>query len=173
MSAVGFEILTYTGKMIDPFNPTEDRICIEDIAHALSNICRYGGHCPIHYNVAHHSVIVSKYFAQPDLRLACLLHDAEEAYLGDIPTPLKSRFVGLEDAADNLRRMIFQMFGLDHDLLMESVKVADHDAYHLERMSMWYNSAPDGKKIVPVTQQRAKNMFLSEFSSIRSMMVKK
>jgi hypothetical protein len=81
-------IQTYTGKQFHFLDPRPDEICIEDIAHALANTCRYGGHTARFYSVAEHSVYVSCY-ALPDHALYALLHDAAEAYLGDTPSPLK------------------------------------------------------------------------------------
>ena len=84
---------TYTGKMIDIKNPSKDAIDIIDIAHALSQICRAAGHFKHFYSVAQHSVNCLKEAQKrgysEKLALACLLHDAQEAYLCDIPTPLK------------------------------------------------------------------------------------
>lgn len=81
-------ICTYTGKRFDPFDPKEDQIVIEDIAHALSNICRYTGHCRTFYSVAEHSVNASDYVPEKWSKQA-LLHDASEAYLMDIARPIK------------------------------------------------------------------------------------
>lgn len=88
------EVETFTGRYVDTRNPKPETICIEDIAHALSQVCRYGGHCRYHYSVAQHCVFVSERLKRqgqsPRTQLAGLLHDGAEAYLGDIPRPMKS-----------------------------------------------------------------------------------
>jgi 5'-deoxynucleotidase YfbR-like HD superfamily hydrolase len=87
-------IQTYTGRAFhyDDFGPQD--ICIEDIAHALSMECRYGGHTAWHYSVAQHSVHVYDHLAYIGAtRITCkqgLLHDTPEAYVKDIPRPLKA-----------------------------------------------------------------------------------
>lgn len=88
-------IQSYTGRQVTPLTITPDQICLEDIAHALSNKSRYTGHCPRFYSVAEHSVKGARLFAQqgrPDLALAFLFHDAAEAYLPDIAGPIKGFF---------------------------------------------------------------------------------
>lgn len=77
-----------SGRVIDIMNPRPDMIDIEDIANALSNMCRFGGHTKGFYSVAQHSVIVSRMVPQPQ-RLEALLHDATEAFVQDIISPLK------------------------------------------------------------------------------------
>jgi hypothetical protein len=84
----GSWIKTFTGKRFDVLNPDPDQICIEDIAHALSNQCRYGGHSRKFYSVAEHSIYVAMMCSWYN-KLAGLLHDASEAYLVDIPRPIK------------------------------------------------------------------------------------
>ena len=82
-------IQTATGRMVDLARPDPDQIDIYDIAHALSRLCRFTGHTKRFYSVAEHSIYVA--MLVPDhLKLAALLHDATEAYLGDVSTPLKS-----------------------------------------------------------------------------------
>ena len=88
---------TFTGKVVDLENPTPDMVDIEDIAHALSMTCRFGGHCRDFYSVAEHSTNVlslghikpHRYKGRCGHSLAFLLHDAAEAYLGDVVSPLK------------------------------------------------------------------------------------
>lgn len=90
-------IQTASGKCIYPLEPFREfgSINIEDIAHALSLLCRYNGHCrdkngnPILYSVAEHSVLVAN-ILPIECRLHGLLHDASEAYLGDISSPIKT-----------------------------------------------------------------------------------
>ena len=78
------------GGVVDVLNPARDSIHLEDIAHALSMLCRYGGHLLEHYSVAQHSCLVAQ-LLEPRLRVYGLLHDAAEAYLGDVVTPLKGK----------------------------------------------------------------------------------
>ncbi len=88
------EILTYTKVMFDPLNPDPDLIDIRDIAHALSLLCRANGHFPSFYSVAQHSIACCREARarnlSPRLQLACLLHDASEAYLSDVTRPVKA-----------------------------------------------------------------------------------
>jgi len=79
---------TYTGKRFNPENPHQDDIVIEDIAHALSNQCRYAGHTRRFYSVAEHSVRICN-LCSPVNKPSGLMHDAPEAYLTDLPRPLK------------------------------------------------------------------------------------
>jgi len=82
-------IRTFTGKYVNVFEPTLEMICIEDIAHALSMQCRFGGHLPYFYSVAQHSINCSFLVDTPCLKLEVLMHDASEAYLLGIPSPIK------------------------------------------------------------------------------------
>jgi len=78
---------TYTGKTLDLKHPKPEQIDIRDIAHGLSQVCRFSGQCKFFYSVAQHSVLVSRIVNLHPL--AGLLHDATEAYLGDVPSPVK------------------------------------------------------------------------------------
>lgn len=93
---------TYSGRAFEVLDPDPATICIEDIAHSLALTCRFGGHCSGHYSVAEHSIRVmyrtSELLAQRGhvndilsrrILLAALLHDAAEAYLCDMSSPLK------------------------------------------------------------------------------------
>lgn len=121
----GSWIATYSGKRFYPLDPRQEDIDINDIIHALSNLCRFGGHCTQFYSVAQHSVLVSLMCAQDDA-LWGLLHDASEAYIVDVPTPLKrcNEFEFYREAEKNLMSTICDVFGLDRDE-PPSVKLAD------------------------------------------------
>lgn len=85
------EIVTYTGKLFNIFDPKPELICIEDIAHSLANTCRFTGHTRKFYSVAEHSVRMALSHELKGHPMTRLLHDAAEAYFGDIATPLKRK----------------------------------------------------------------------------------
>lgn len=95
-------ITTHSGRQVELCDPQPDQICIEDIAHALSLLCRFTGHVSTFYSVPQHSVLVSR-ACPPHLRLQGLLHDAQECYVGDWSTPLKASLS--ECALADFRRM--------------------------------------------------------------------
>lgn len=79
---------TYSGARFHPFDPRADEVEVRDIAHALAMTCRFGGHTRHHYSVAQHSVLVSRIVPE-SLALVGLMHDAAEAYVGDMIAPIK------------------------------------------------------------------------------------
>ena len=93
--APGPYLQTVSGRWVNPFDPDPEQLDAGDIARALANLCRFGGHSRTFYSVAQHSVIVSELVEQRggDVEdvFAALMHDATEAYLGDMPHPLKHR----------------------------------------------------------------------------------
>jgi uncharacterized protein len=104
-------IQTYTGKKFTPFAPRPEDVCIEDIAHALSMLCRFGGHVSEFYSVADHSIRVALE-CNPEYRLLGLLHDASEAYLVDVPRPIKQKIDLYREVEANVQGVICQRFGL-------------------------------------------------------------
>lgn len=116
------EIQTFSGRRVNPFAPDPSQIVFEDIAHALANQCRFGGHCRSFYSVAQHSCLLADLLAAEGgdhtEQLWALLHDATEAYLVDLPHPLKhrselgERFRELEA---RLGAVIMERFGLPPD----------------------------------------------------------
>lgn len=106
---------TYTGKKFWPLDPDPAEIDILDIAHALSNACRYAGHVMRFYSVAEHSVLVSMHVSDPNQKWA-LLHDASEAYLVDMPRPVKRFLPGYQEAETRLMAAICERFGLPPEM---------------------------------------------------------
>jgi hypothetical protein len=105
-------IRTYTGKCFDLAHPTKEKIDIIDITMALSKLCRWTGQCRSFYSVAEHSINVSSLFASPRTKLGALLHDAAEAYIGDINSPLKS-MLDIAPIEHNILRAVEQAFDVD------------------------------------------------------------
>jgi hypothetical protein len=102
---------TYSGRAFYPLNPQPAHIDLEDVAHGLSNLCRYGGQCRVFYSVAEHSVLLS--YAVPEhLARWALLHDASEAYLSDVIRPIKPHLRGYYDIEDQLMGAIAVRFDL-------------------------------------------------------------
>jgi 5'-deoxynucleotidase YfbR-like HD superfamily hydrolase len=115
----GSFIQTVSGRRIDPFDPRPEEIEIADIARALSNQCRFGGHCRVFYSVAQHASLVSDLVVERTGSagdgLWALLHDAAEAYLVDLPHPLKHRSeLGrlYRKAEERLQSVILERFRL-------------------------------------------------------------
>lgn len=107
---------TYTNKQFDPLKINEADICLEDISHALSLLCRGGGHVKYFYSVAQHAINCmheAKARNYPlKIQLACLLHDASEAYLSDIIRPVKMHLPEYYQIETMIMAKIFSKFKL-------------------------------------------------------------
>lgn len=104
---------------IDVFNLKPEDIKIEDIITALPNICRFGGRINTHYSVAQHCVELARWLSnnnKVELVPLALLHDACEAYIGDIIYPIKSRIPTFLELEDNIMYMIYQKYGINSNL---------------------------------------------------------
>ena len=128
MARFGDWMQTFTGIEFYPLDPRPDEINIEDIAHALSMLCRYGGHVRQFYSVAEHSIRVCE-LCPPEYAVWGLLHDAAEAYMVDLPRPIK-RYSEIgrlyREAEDRLMIAICERFGLTwQDPMPEPVERAD------------------------------------------------
>ncbi|MCL2285571.1 MAG: phosphohydrolase [Firmicutes bacterium] len=110
---MGF-ITTYTGESFNPLQPDLSKIKIDDVAHSLSLLCRGNGHLSHFFSVAQHSINCAKEAEARGLpvrvRLACLLHDASEAYMSDIPRPIKKSLPVFVKTEDNLQSAIYEKF---------------------------------------------------------------
>jgi hypothetical protein len=129
---------TYTGRAFWPLDPRADEVAIEDIAHSLSLQCRFAGHCRFHYSVAQHSVLVARSIRAkglaPELVVWGLLHDAAEAYLVDLPRPVKGVVQGYREAEAGVLRAVAEHFGLVTGLVgLEVVHLADNTALATEK----------------------------------------
>lgn len=128
-------ILTYTGERFSCLDPAPESVNVGDIAHALSMICRFGGHTRVFYSVAEHSLNVMHALpngSPPELRLCALMHDAAEAYLGDMVTPLKRCMPRYRQAEDAVWKAIASRFGLPSKL-PPAVELADQQMLLAER----------------------------------------
>lgn len=107
-------ITTYTGKHFNPVKPDKNLICVEDIAHALSLICRGNGHVKTFFSVGQHCINCAKEAKARGLSermiLACLLHDASECYLSDVPRPFKKSLKEYNVQEKVLLDLIFEKF---------------------------------------------------------------
>jgi len=122
---------TRNGLLVDLHNPTVDMIIVEDIAHALSNICRFGGHTAGHYSVLEHSYLVAA-LAPLQYRAEALMHDAVETYLGDVIKPLKNILGRVyTDLEHTFEELIIEKFNLNRDSL-DAIKQYDIEALELE-----------------------------------------
>lgn len=168
-------LTTYTGRRFYVLSATADDILIEDIAHALSNICRYGGHCKIFYSVAEHCVRLSMMVEGQRSKLLALLHDAAEAYIGDIPTLLKHYWLPqVLDVEARLLDLILSKYGvhdrpgcsemIKHEYVLLAAEVRDLvTGGHLG----WYlPEPPDPGQIVPWSSVMAEQAYLRAFDEL-------
>jgi hypothetical protein len=122
---------SYSGRKVNIINPTAEMICLVDIAKGLSHVCRFGGQIHTHSSVARHTVLVW-WLAPEHLKRAALLHDASEAYLGDVIKPLKVLLASVYGPIeDNFTRVIFKKYGVPV-AQMEELKKYDWKAVELE-----------------------------------------
>ena len=107
-------IRTYTGKHFFPTEPDPSLFRVEDFAHALSLLCRGNGHVKTFWSVAEHCICCAKEAAARGLSdrlvLACLLHDASECYLSDVPRPFKQEMKAYQALEERMLEMIYARF---------------------------------------------------------------
>ena len=130
------ELVTASGRIIDIRKPSPSEFTLNDIAFGLSRQYRYNGMTVLPYTVAQHSVIVSKLCISPKAKIVAMLHDASEAFLHDIPTPLKTILPEYRKIESSFQSAIME--GIlwegfyenlqEADDVAEEVKAADHTA---------------------------------------------
>lgn len=128
------QILTASGKRFDLYEPDADLIDPRDISHALAHLCRFNGHTREFYSVAQHACMVADLVPEQD-KLAALLHDAAEAYIGDMVQPLKQWMHAYQDVEQWIWERICTRFDLDLEL-PDSVRHADLIALATERRDL-------------------------------------
>lgn len=161
------------GVFFDLLRPHEMKFDIEAIANSLSNICRYTGHVNRFYSVAEHCVLVSK--AVPErYALEGLLHDASEAYVGDVSSPLKRLLPDYRKIEDNVQDALAKTFGLVYPFPKE-IHDADKRLYWAERATiapgpdkLWHQDLRASRKVTPagMTPLMAKRYFLSRYKEL-------
>lgn len=166
---VADHIKTYTGTYFNPLDPNPDKILAEDIAHALSNIPRYGGHLPKFYSVAQHSLYVAR-ILPTHLKLPGLLHDATEGYLGgDIPSPIKARMPEYKAMENKLLTAILKKFGVFETYMKnkDRIKEADIQALKIEWNVLMQGRRNYDKRFVGPfgTSELIKELFLAKFKT--------
>ena len=165
-------MLTATGGAFYPLDPRSEDIHIEDIAAALSKLCRYGGHTKQFYSVAEHCVLLA-HAASDGMHLSALMHDASEAYLSDVIRPIKAHLTNYKTIEAALERVIAQRFTLPFPLPAE-VKALDEAIIADEKSqavafpkgkpwAQWTPVAPLGVTLQFWTPEKAEYEFLAAF----------
>ena len=133
----GPTIMLRSGNYFDLQDPSASRFDVTDIAHALSNICRFTGHTRQFYSVAEHSVLCS-YLVPHEDRMIALMHDAAEAFIGDVSSPLKKLLPDYNAIARGVEEHVFSTLGLPYPF-PPSVKKADRIMLRLEQSYLMRN----------------------------------
>lgn len=130
------KIVTFSGQVVDLLSFDKSNVNINDISHSLSLTCRFVGHIKYHYSVAYHSIIVS-YLCKKENALYGLLHDASEAYIQDIPSPLKNSYIFKEykELEKHFTKQIYNHFNLFEDE-PDDVKSADKLCFFIEQRQL-------------------------------------
>lgn len=127
-------ILVRSGQYFNFLEPEAYRLEVEDIAHGLSNICRFAGQCREFYSVAQHSVYASHLVAPRDAR-AALFHDCAEAFLGDVSRPLKKLLPDYQAIEKRVEQALFAKLGIRFPL-PPAIKTADVRMLYAEQKAL-------------------------------------
>jgi uncharacterized protein len=167
-------IRLHSGAVFDFLDPWSSQFTLDDIAHGLSNVCRYAGQCRGFYSVAEHSLFVSQ--VAEGYEFPALMHDAAEAFIGDMTRPLKLLLPEYTRVETEIERAIFARFGVPTPLSME-VKYADLRVLAAEQAQLMPAGADEWARIAglapaPIIVKRmppeiAKRRFLERFEQVR------
>lgn len=171
----GPTILLASGRYFDLLDPDGSDFGIDDIAHALANVCRFTGHCRSFYSVAQHSVLVS-HVVPREHAFAGLMHDAAEAFVGDVSKPLKVMLPDYQLIEDRIEAAVFARLGLPAKL-PECVKHADRVLLRTEQRDLMFadrdvwtftgDAQPLRGRIEPIGPSEAKKAFLNRYFELR------
>jgi hypothetical protein len=165
--------LTRSGVFYTPATLRPDQLVVTDIFHSLAMQCRYNGHTAHFYSVAQHSWLLSLIVGDNrELQKVALLHDAAEAYIGDIVLPLKQDMPGFRAWDDKLTQMIFERYGVDYSLMPDFTEnfdrriSVDEMRVLMPATDFALKGEPLGVKIVEMTPRVAFNRCLDRFKSL-------
>jgi uncharacterized protein len=170
-------VSTFCGNRFYPLAPRIEHVEIEDIAHGLAYQCRFNGQTREFYSVAQHSLIVAA-LVPPELQLAALLHDAAEAYLGDMVKPLKVLMPQFSELEDQVTQIIAVTFGIDFsdyapikraDLIALATEKRDLMPHSVERWEYLDEIGALPDTIIPMDPSTAKTGFLAEFARLQAL----
>ncbi len=116
MNIKKIKIGIYGGTQFTPLKPVKEEVYITDIAHSLSNICRFNGHSKFFYSIAQHCMAVADMIKQdklsPEMEMYGLLHDASECYISDLLSPVKACIPGYKNIEKNIEDVIYDAIGI-------------------------------------------------------------
>jgi 5'-nucleotidase len=180
--AAGPYLQTISGRRVNPFDPDPGQLDEGDIARALGNLCRFGGHSRVFYSVAQHCVIVSRVVEERggdvEDAFAALMHDAGEAYLGDMPHPLKHRSAlgaAFRDAESRLEETIRDRFGIKANV--PEIKAVDRALLATERRAfsaeVWHwpeleDVEPLELELTPWSPDQAADEFAKRYAELEA-----
>jgi hypothetical protein len=167
-------IQTYRGRQFWPMDPQPADIDIRDVAHSLSLLCRFNGHCREFYSVAEHCVRVSR-ACMPEHALWGLMHDVAEAYIGDIARPIKHQFPAIEAMEERLLQAAAERFSLPWPV-PAAVGEIDEVLLATEARDLMDSPPADwrlrvqplAKRIQPMAPDHAEQAFLERFAELSS-----